>query len=152
MLKIKETSEFLLNPHLLPLLSHFLTFVSCRACWEGKPLCGQRVAIQYSFFFQTKLLSGFFCQRPELGRVLLLQRFIYASLPPSLSHFSTWLSSFLFLFFQKCLLVSWEQVHTVFFAFRLVEGLIVRKCCLNSIKKQKNLVYSTKICICVCEI
>lgn len=58
-------------------------FGSCRACWEGKPLCGQSAAIQCVFFFHALLLSSFLNQRPEPGRALLLQEFIYALLSHS---------------------------------------------------------------------
>lgn len=58
-------SELILN-YLYPISS----FGSCRACWERKPLCGQRAAIE-CVFFSRPALSVLLNQRPEAGRALL---------------------------------------------------------------------------------
>lgn len=75
------------NPHLHYLCPLF-PFGSCRACWEGKPLCGQSAAIQCVFFFTPR-----FCQASLIrglglaGHCCSKALFMLSSLilPPSLS-------------------------------------------------------------------
>lgn len=65
------------NPHLHYLCPLF-SFDSCRACWEGKPLCVQSTAIQYSFFHTPT-----FCQASLIRGLLLAVAKLY--LCPGLS-------------------------------------------------------------------